>query len=119
MATLEAAIERKVAESVAHHVKPNLPDEDEEMQAVPDKRMVDLEQQVKSLQENMQIMATEMHTTHQNQQQHNAQVAGQITAVKHQIDAQQTNLQHMLDRSMEHQMSRIEALLEKRSRLGE
>lgn len=120
LATLEANIHRKVVDSIASQSKTcSSTEEDTEMEAVNDKRIVDLEHQVRQLHDHMHQLNTNVQQTQQQQEQHNAQVAGQIQAVRNQVSMQESTMQKMLNQSMEDQYAKIEALFAKRAKQHE
>eukprot|EP00438_Fugacium_kawagutii_P030607 Skav228344 [mRNA] locus=scaffold1898:179506:184119:+ [translate_table: standard] len=104
-----AAIEATVTQKVLSSIK----SEDATMEE-PDPRFQQLEEQVKSLSENIQQITSTIATQHQQQQQQNAHVQKQIGGLKHQLDAQGIATQKAIDEKFEDQMERIDALLSKR-----
>eukprot|EP00438_Fugacium_kawagutii_P008724 Skav216390 [mRNA] locus=scaffold1241:366023:371056:+ [translate_table: standard] len=137
IASIEANVHRRVVESLNIPPKPQSADDDEEMPAVHDRRVTELEQkvrdmedsmpapanqrvadlehQVRQLQDNMTQLTNHVQSTDQQQQQHNSQMVGQITAVKHQLEAQRSDLQHVVNQAMEDQYKKLESLLKKRA----
>lgn len=147
LAHIEQSVHKKVLDSIKDQVHPKNTDEDEEMAQVTESRVTELEhqihrmqtaihaapgldsstatemrfneleQKVQTMQDNMQQMSNGMQTFQQQQNAHNNEIVGQITAVKQQVDNQQQGLANLLDQKMEEQMERIDALLIKRAKL--
>ena len=117
IARIEASVEKKIMTAIQGNpaMVPIKPD-DETMDAVYDDRISALEFKVNQMQENMQAMSTNMNSFQQSQTAHNQQVAQQIQATQHQLEQHNARVENMLDRKLESQMSKIEALLEKRGR---
>lgn len=113
-----AAIEASVAKHVTANMKSHKTG-DVDMEGVNDQRVDELETKVQTLQHNVNQLTSNLNAFQSQQQQHNGQMSSQIVAVKNQVDAQQSSLQKMLESKMDDQMSRIEALLNKRMRHGE
>ena len=99
-----------IEQNIEKRIRANLPStEDAAMDSVLDDRVTQMEQQMKHLQESF--------GTFQNQQQqHNVQVAHELTAVRSQVDAQTNGFQQILADKLEEQMAKIDALLNKRPR---
>eukprot|EP00438_Fugacium_kawagutii_P004921 Skav217260 [mRNA] locus=scaffold47:1180518:1185328:+ [translate_table: standard] len=120
LAALEANIHRKVVDSIASQTRASSqssPDEDADMTGAQDKRVTDLEFQVKQMQDNMQQLAHTVQTNHQEQQQQNSAISGQMLAVRNQMETQQSSIQQMLNQSMEEQLKKIDALISKRAKM--
>eukprot|EP00435_Cladocopium_sp_Y103_P021173 s136_g5.t1 len=111
VAAIEATVTKYIADT---HKAPK--GTDVTMDGEAETRIGDLEAQVQSLQHNMSQLTSNLTQFQAQQQQHNGQVSQQIITVKNQVDAQQSNLQQMIETKMDDQMSRIEALLTKRMR---
>ena len=112
-----AAIDASVAKRISEHKPPKSPDVS--MDEETDARVGELEAQVLTLQHNVSQLSSNLATFQTQQQQHNGQMSQQIVTVKNQVDAQHGSLQKMLESKMDDQMSRIEALLNKRMRHNE
>eukprot|EP00435_Cladocopium_sp_Y103_P018986 s2826_g4.t1 len=120
LATIEANLHKKVMSAVQDQLAHARPAAEMEVDANTDQRVLMLEQQVQSLTSNMQQLTGSMTEFKHQQTSHNNQVAHQVQTLKQQADQQQLNMQSMLDKKMEEQMSRIEALLmNKRPKTGE
>ena len=101
-----AAIENNIEKRIRANMTSS---DDAAMESVLDDRVTQMENQMKHLQESF--------GSFQNQQQaHNVQVAHELTAVRGQMDAQTNGFQQILAEKLEEQMSKIDALLNKRQR---
>ena len=116
LAAIETSVEKRILATIQSK---QTEDSDVKMGDETDSRVARLESQVKQLTDNMAGMSSSMSTFHQQQQHVNNQLGSQVSAIKQQVDAQNVNLQKMLDNKMEEQMSRIEALLTKRAKTAE
>eukprot|EP00438_Fugacium_kawagutii_P009704 Skav211707 [mRNA] locus=scaffold2852:13650:23301:- [translate_table: standard] len=118
LAHMEQAVQQRVLDSLQDRL-PAKPDEDAEMSQATDSRVAELEQRVQAMQTNMTQMNQSMQSFQQQQTTHNQQVVQQINTVQQQVDTQQQGLQTLLNQKMDEQMTRIEAILNKRAKLGE
>ena len=112
LAAMEASITTKVKAAIQAT-------EDVHMPAAQDSRVQALEDQVKTLSANFNQMHSNLASFQQQQQQHNTQVASQVTTLKSQVESQASSLQGMIESKLDDQMTRLEALLSKRMRSGE
>ena len=108
LAQMQTSIEQNIREAMT------LP-EDATMDAVADARVTALEDQVKQLTANVGQLTGTVNTI--NHQQH--QLGTQVQKMKSHIDTQNASLHSMIDAKLEDQMSRIEALMSKRSKTSE
>ena len=105
--------------SITNKIKAAVLAEDASMPAASDTRVQELEDQVKTLSSNFTQLHASMSGFQQQQQQHNTQVANQISTLKGQVDSQASSLQGMIESKLDDQMTRLEALLSKRLRSHE
>jgi chaperonin cofactor prefoldin len=108
LAQMQTSIEQNIRESMT------VP-EDATMDAAADARVTALEDQVKQLTANVGQLTGTVNTI--NHQQH--QLGTQVQKMKSHIDTQNASLHSMIDAKLEDQMSRIEALMSKRSKTSE
>ena len=101
-----AAIEQNIEKRIRANMTSS---DDAAMESVLDDRVTQMEQQMKHIQESFGSFQSQ-------QQAHNVQVAHELTAVRNQVDAQTTGFQQILADKLEEQMSKIDALLNKRQR---
>lgn len=104
-----AAIEQNIEKRIRATLPQQPTNEDAAMDGVLDERVTQMEKQMKHMQESFGAFQTQ-------QQAHNVQVAHELTAVRSQVDAQTTGFQQILADKLEEQMSKIDALLNKRQR---
>ena len=120
IASIESQVEKRVMAQMQPALKQVLnPHDDTEMIPAVDDRVSQLESQVKQIHECMQKTNQSFQSFQQQQMQQNQNVTHQISSIKHQVDNQHQSMQSMLDAKMEDQMSRIEALLVKRTKYHE
>ena len=106
----------KIQSNIEKHICETLPmPEDAVMDSATEGRVVALEEQVKQLTTSVGQLTGSVNTI--NSQQH--QLGSRVQKMKTHMDNQHASLHCMIDGKLEEKMSRIEALLSKRSKTSE